>query len=548
MQIPYRIKSAFDLKIILTLAVLVVCGLVLRLYQSENGIIFGYDQARDAFRAQSIIRDHNLKLLGPETDIPGAHHGVGYYYILALAYGINGDPINAISFMAIIHALGVILIYAAGYLFFKSKRTAIIASIIFIFSYEMIQYARWLSNPSLAIFPVIMTYLGLWLWIKGNSRGLILSLISIALCLHFQLFLAYMFLLPVAVYIIYRPKLNYKHLVTGLLSAAIIDITFLIAEFKFNFQTFKAFQIYFSGQSQNYKDVSGFILLFINRFISVVFHTLAPYNSVIAFIIGICFVIMMYKYRKSANDRMLSIGGFLFFWLISTFPVFIFSTGALNSEFGMLTASTALIFISAFLLEILSRSKSWKNWVYVLIFLFLAINIRFTLVHAQDGSYIFSVQGPMTYGREKEILDYTYHEAAGKPFSICTITNPLFVNTTWAYMYQTYGQNHYGYLPYWSGADQNGQLGNLPVDTVKPKLRYLIMEPSNGIPTHVQAVYFRLEDYVSNVLEEKKFGEFTVQKRLLLTSEEMEKRKATYSTDYNLTSVKEDNILFRCYN
>lgn len=87
-------------KPIFFLLIIFLLGLTLRIYRLDEGLIFGYDQARDAYRATEIITKKNLKLLGPETDIPGVHHGVGYYYLLAIPYGIYKDPVISAYFMA----------------------------------------------------------------------------------------------------------------------------------------------------------------------------------------------------------------------------------------------------------------------------------------------------------------------------------------------------------------------------------------------------------------------------------------------------------------
>ncbi|OGG08467.1 hypothetical protein A2154_01910 [Candidatus Gottesmanbacteria bacterium RBG_16_43_7] len=547
MHVLRRLKAIFDTRVIVLLSILIVVGFYLRSYHSQEGIIFGYDQARDAYRAQSIAKDLKLKILGPETDIPGAHHGVGYYYILALAYGRSGSPTQAIHFMILIHALAVVLVYILAYLLFTSKRNAIAAASVFAISYEMIQYSRWLSNPSLGIFTVLITFTGLWLWIKGRSTGLTLAFIGAATSMHFQLFLAYLFMLILAAYWIYKPKVKRKSLVQGLISATVILLPFIVAELKYRFQTTAAFIGYFSGQSTTYREAADFLLKFINRLSSVSYYTLFPVNPVLAFLLLTFLISALYKKRSVAGFKY-SVPGFLLFCLLCSFPIFIFSTGALNSEFGMLAVSVCLIMIAAYVWSEFYSRRDLRVWALVAMALFALVNIRFTLGNADKGAYIFSVQGAMTYGDELDLIDYTYQEAGDKPFSICTVTNPLFINTTWAFLYETYGKNTYGYVPLWAGNNQTGLLGNLPTDQDKPSLRYLIFEPDNGLPTHTKDMYIRLEDYVSDIADEVNFGEFTVQKRKLLDKKSMEQRKNLYSADYNKTSAKEDNILYRCYN
>ena len=73
-------------KEILILLGLAIFGLFLRVIFLKNGaLIFGYDQARDAFSALEIAHGH-LKILGPSASAPGLFHGVLYYYLLAPIY------------------------------------------------------------------------------------------------------------------------------------------------------------------------------------------------------------------------------------------------------------------------------------------------------------------------------------------------------------------------------------------------------------------------------------------------------------------------------
>jgi hypothetical protein len=520
-------------------------SLFLRLYKSSDGLIFGYDQARDFFRARAIAQNHDLKLIGPETDIPGVHHGVGYYYFLALPLILSGSPVNAIRFLALIHSLGIFLIYFAAKYIFQKKSTALISTFLFTFSFEMIQYGRWLSNPTMAVFTTLITYLGIYLWIKNKAWGLSLALFGAGLSIHFQLFLVYLFILPVAAYLIYKPKINMKSLVLGFVTVLFFLAPFVVAEFKFNFQAIKAIGRYLSNQSGEYVPVSGFILRFLDRFSSLVFHTFLPVNPILALGLFV-FLVWIVLHNQKGSER--KIFNFLIFWFMSTIPIFIFSSGALNAEFSLVAMAVCAIMIGAFSINYMLQSEKLFIWAIVILILFTITNIRFTLNHAEDGAFIFSIQGPNTYGLEQKVIDYTYKEAHGKPFSICTVTNPLFINTTWAYLYETYGKSKYGYLPFYTGSDQTGVLGNLPTTKEKTDIRYLIFEPPTGIPLHVGELYTNLEEYISDVTDAQNFGEFKVEKRKFLTKEEMEVKKLKYSVDYNKANNEANLDLYKCYN
>ena len=83
---------------------LMIIGLLMRTYYlHQNNILFGYDQARDAYIASEIAQG-DLKILGPPVSIGGFYHGVFYYYFIALPYYLShGNPILPIIFICTNH-------------------------------------------------------------------------------------------------------------------------------------------------------------------------------------------------------------------------------------------------------------------------------------------------------------------------------------------------------------------------------------------------------------------------------------------------------------
>ena len=69
------------------------------------------------------------------------------------------------------------------------------------------------------------------------------------------------------------------------------------------------------------------------------------------------------------------------------------------------------------------------------------------------------VQEGMLLGREKQALDYIYNESEGKPIVVSASTMPLRINTTWAYLFNWYGNSKYGRVPYWAGPTAQGYPG-----------------------------------------------------------------------------------------
>ena len=94
---------------------------------------------------------------------------------------------------------------------------------------------------------------------------------------------------------------------------------------------------------------------------------------------------------------------------------------------------------------------------------------------------------------------------------------PFLINTTWSYLFEWYGLQKYGYLPLWNGKNAEGFAGNLIVEEAQeklPKNRYLIIEPTRGVPGYLIDEYLKEENYFTNVEKTHTIGMFIIQKRV----------------------------------
>jgi len=67
----------------------VIVGLFLRVLYFHD-LTFGYDQARDALESIKIIKNLDIKIIGPTTDIRGLYHSPLYWYIISPFYYFSG--------------------------------------------------------------------------------------------------------------------------------------------------------------------------------------------------------------------------------------------------------------------------------------------------------------------------------------------------------------------------------------------------------------------------------------------------------------------------
>lgn len=450
--------------------ILIILAFLLRIiFIFSGGVSFHYDMARDAYEAKQIWQQGHLKILGPPTSTPGLFHGVFYYYLLAPFYMIaQGNPETVALFFAFINSLSVIPIVLLARDFLKSDKWAILAGIFFVFSFEGTQYGSWLSNPSPAALTVPLFFLFLRLWQKGKTYGLYLAVLLGTLSTQFQFFLIYLFFLIPIFAIIFKVKTNKKSIGVSLLIAFFGLSTFFISAIKFDTlnQIFSGLlNIGVAAPIDFRPQFAEVFLNYINRFAELFTLNFFPTN---VFLGGLLAILAIYAVRKEK---------FILFLLLSNLLIFIFG-GHSNTYVNVGLAAPAILSVLLFLKQINKRI------VYVFIFLSLISNLFAILRYNPQGQIILVIPNDMNLKNELSLIDKTYAIAEGKPFSINTVTLPLWTNTTWAYLYSWYGQKKYGYVPFFYGHDQVGLLG---VDSLKKidkplEKTFLIIEPTEGIP------------------------------------------------------------------
>ena len=131
--------------------------------------------------------------------------------------------------------------------------------------------------------------------------------------------------------------------------------------------------------------------------------------------------------------------------------------------------------------------------------------------------YKRQIQPGLLISDEKKVIDFCYSRAQGRDFALNSLTVPLYINTTWNYLFEWYGKQKYHYLPVWGGGKTaEGYAGNLRRISKRSDLpidQCLIIEPTVGISEHDKNDFLREEGYFSGVVEQNQFGTITVQYR-----------------------------------
>ncbi|HOR02197.1 MAG TPA: glycosyltransferase family 39 protein [Candidatus Woesebacteria bacterium] len=488
-----------------------IIGLLMRTYYlHQNNILFGYDQARDAYIASEIAQG-DLKILGPPVSIGGFYHGVFYYYFIALPYYLShGNPILPIIFISILNISVLPLVYLTGKILFNDK-VGLLSALFYTISFDVIQYSNWLSNPSLAVpFSVILHFgLSLYFFTQSKNLGLVLSAIGYSFCFQSEFFLGYLIIPIIFLVLVSKNKINPKQIFIFVFISLIILSSMIISYFKFGFTFIEGIKNMFEGTTKfSSQDVDFFITLklFFVRLVENFYRNIFPFKSFFAFIFTLSSFLFSIKQKVKKNQL-------LFLWTFPISQILILPFGGNNIPYINVGLQLPIIIISSyFLINFFKGNKIlFSTIVIILVLSSLITDIKYN----PKTQILNDIPSSLNLKNQLNILDYTYQQSKGGSFSINTITTPFWINTLWSYLYQWYGQNNYGYQPSFHGRDQSGHLSYLKSPIIEPENFFLIIEPhTRTYPTLItDAIAY--EDSFSKVVEEKDFNGIIVQKRKL---------------------------------
>lgn len=490
--------------------IIFILGFLIRIrYLPQGNLMFSYDQARDAYTVQELLAG-DIKIQGPPTSTRDFFHGVLYYYVAAPGYWLGrGSPVVATMWLSFINSLTIFLAYFISLRLFKSKSLAILASFLIAVSYEQTQYAIYLSNPALAVLFVPLLYSGLWQWQDRKNVGVILAGIGLGLSFQSNFIFIYHSLVILILILFKKILISPKILFLLLLTVTVTTSTMLMSEVKFGFPSRNGPANLLFNHS-TYSQLKVIPLTIFNssvyqfkRLIGLNILPTHPTLAVALFIVG-------YTYFMIHNSLFKKLPAWWFTFslgLVSFMPPLVIggiSTPYIHAGLGLLVIIFVVYFISRIKSQILKM---------ILIFFLVLSNLSHIKRQNSLGLTEFAIQKTMTLRHELDAIDYMYSQARGEPFTFNSVTSPLYINTTWSYLFNWYGKSKYGYLPYWHGENQIGQLGNNFSFSPSVHRVFVIIEPSQGIPLDLVDKILDKEKYFSTFNHQKQFGEITVQNR-----------------------------------
>lgn len=499
---------------LLIVFIIFIFALILRSANLWNNILFTFDQGRDAQRIAGIVSLKDFKLVGPETDIPGVFNGPLFYYLLAPVYAVaNFNPNFVALFILFINNFSIFILYYLSQILFKNRTVGIIAAFLLAISYEQANYARHISNASLMEISALIFFLGLALYfIKDKKLGLPLSIIGFSLGVQFNFYLIYLAIFYPLCFMLFKKKsIDIKNII---ISAGLLILFFLpfgITELKWHFMATRSLLSFATGQSTLLTMGEAFSKYF-QSFAGPIYNSIFSFNLFIGFLITLGLIVYSYFIVKDKKVLL-----FFYLCLFSTLPLFGFNTGVLQGEVINSPILPFYTLLYALGITWLFKSRDYKLLGIIILALIILSNATLFVRNNFINVTVFDPHDPLLLRDEQDVIDYTYQSEHGKPFSICAVTNPLFINALWSYLYNWYGLSKYGYLPFWSGQPQYFTKNLLPYDINHVEDRYLIIEPTGGLPAKALSSTIYLEDNTSKLDEVRQFGSIVVQKRTLQT-------------------------------
>ena len=237
-----KIKTKFKAKILIILGMILVIGLIMRVYNFEKSFTFAHDQDLYSWIAKDIVVNKHLRTVGQITSVDGVFIGPLYYYIMAFSYLLFGmNPISAIVPLTIIGLLTIISFYIFGKKYF-SERVGLIMAFIYAVSYGAASYDKWSCPTELAILWTVWFLYVVFGMFRKNLK--LLPLFGVLVGLTYHIHIALIPILPIVILAYFisggsfkenLKKIKVKNILITILLFFLVSSPFWIFEFKHNF-------------------------------------------------------------------------------------------------------------------------------------------------------------------------------------------------------------------------------------------------------------------------------------------------------------------------
>lgn len=499
-------------------------SLFFRYWYSSTEFCFYTDQSRDAIIANQIVQGE-WKLFGPVVNGRGAvFHGVLYYYVIAPLYALGGgNPLFVSIALSLISVIGLIPTYFLAKKILKNKVLALIVVGMISVSQTSIETSAsfWNLQLSIIFLPAYCLFL-LKTYEETSVKNSILTGILLGLLIqsgfsNIQWLLPYVMVFCLLIFKQKDKRKYIKNFLFSLLGLGIATSSMILAEllaWRRGLFAFEDSLHWVSGSGFSIQNIQSTLIWYFNSLSSFLIPQFPPITLVIILIA----MLVIFSSREDKRWRWLGL------LLITPICGQIASNSAasyiLTGYESIFYIFIVLIFYKA--ISFLVKNTFLKNQTVIsciLLAIFVVGNIA-KLQKDKITNKTLACTWESSSLEELQVIDYTYQQAGGEPFSIDVVAEPYGINMKYGYLYSWYGKSKYGYTPLFTGGSQVGYIteGLLEEANGYSHIHFIIYEPGSynywfrirtpDLPATRESLnlfYYR-QPPIENLQEKKQFG------------------------------------------
>lgn len=371
--------------------------LILRFYNLEKNVKFGWDQESTAIQIKSMVDNRKPTLVGPRIG-PATFFLPPFYYYYALPFlmATKFNPLGLYYGSSILGIISAIVIFWCAHALFNQK-TGLLAALIYLYSPLMIVFDRAPWNVNFIVISAAVCYLALLDMVKNKAtiwNNLLLGFaLGIACSAHFT----GIFLIIISVvWLILNKKLS-KNLIYSVAIVMLFVFPLIVFDFRHNFFNYNAILDFFRG---NKEMIPIPLILKITRFTKNLFILLELLGSFfignvnfwgksILGILGILF--FFFKFKESSDNQKKFYQLFCLSVLVSCF-LFTYYNGAIP-EYYFFFLCPLFILACADIITNFIKDKSNFRIILVSFSILLIFFIRdFNIIKATASDGLFFKQ------------------------------------------------------------------------------------------------------------------------------------------------------------
>lgn len=429
----------------IVVAIILFIGVIFRLILTSGGnFIFNIDNGRDMVDVREMVVLKKLRLIGPNTPIPGIYDGPVWYYLLALPFVLTlGNPYGSIIMQIVLWAVG-------GFYLLKligrfGTAAMLTVGFLWIASNFIILAGLYAFNPNPVMFltPLLIYLIEKYLISQRLIYAALMWFLA-GLFFNFEMNFGMFVPLIIILSIVFAKKTIFFSSLKFWIGTVFFLICLLpqiIFDFKHQFVMLNGLMAHLQRESGGFNflsRVSDMANSFYNVFVPTLFNTKFLVLSILILVIPVLF-----RFFKSGKKDLSIIITLLFIFV--PFVSYLFLPVAVN-PWHLGAEIVGIIILTGFLLR-----RLWEiNLLSKLISFSLSFLIIFFAARNIVNFFLFDMgrpnMDPSLFKNEIAAIDYVYQYADGKNFKVYTYL-PSIYDYPYQYLIWWHGLKEYGFLP-----------------------------------------------------------------------------------------------------